>query len=170
MLRSMSRELYIIWLSFMVQMCKMMVSPGIFFNFKILIFQVVRELKGKKWPNMTKISICRALCFRNHQIGRAGGRGGGVKRAKNDPKWQKILSASLRISGTIHHMIVILGTHFSKFWFLEFWGDKRAKIALKLPISVCSVLYFRNCRLCHQNFDNNIYRCFSLFFFLNAAL
>ena len=90
MLRSMSQELYIIWLSFMVQMCKMMVSPGIFFNFKILIFQVVRELKGKKWPNMTKISICRTLCFRNHQIGRAGGEGAvlkGQKMTQNDKKF-----------------------------------------------------------------------------------
>ena len=31
----------------MVQMCKM-ISPGIFFKFKILIFQVIRGLKGQK--------------------------------------------------------------------------------------------------------------------------
>ena len=33
------------------------------------------------------------------------------KRAKNGPKWQKILSVALNISGTIHHMIVIYGAH-----------------------------------------------------------
>ena len=33
------------------------------------------------------------------------------KRAKNDSKWQKIISVTLHISGTIHHMIVINGTH-----------------------------------------------------------
>ena len=36
---------------------------------------------------------------------------------------------------------------------------------LKLPISVCFTLYFRNCRSYHQGFDNDIYRCFSLFLF-----
>ena len=39
-----------------------------------------------------------------------------------------------------------------------------AKNDLKLPISVCFALYFRNCRS-YQDFDNDIYRCFSLFFF-----
>ena len=34
----------------------------------------------------------------------------GGKRAKNGPKWQKILSVTLGISGTIYHMIVIFGT------------------------------------------------------------
>ena len=33
---------------------------------KILIFQVVKGWKGKKWPKMLKISVCRTLCFRNH--------------------------------------------------------------------------------------------------------
>ena len=33
------------------------------------------------------------------------------KKAKNRPKWQKILSVMLHISGTIHHMIVIYGIH-----------------------------------------------------------
>ena len=33
------------------------------------------------------------------------------KRAKNSPKWQNIWSVALYISGTIHHLIVIYGTH-----------------------------------------------------------
>ena len=64
--RSISQEPYIIWYSFMVQMCEMIISPGVFFNFKLLIFQVVRGWKGKKWPKMTKISVYRTLYFRNH--------------------------------------------------------------------------------------------------------
>ena len=35
----------------------------------------------------------------------------GGKKAKNSPKWQKILSVMLDILGTIYHMIVIYGTH-----------------------------------------------------------
>ena len=48
LLCSISLEPYIIWLSFMVQMCKMIISPGVFFNVKILVFQVVKGLKGQK--------------------------------------------------------------------------------------------------------------------------
>ena len=130
------------WLSFMVQMCKIIICPGVLFNFKILIYRVVRRLKGQK----------------------------------NGPKWQKILPDSLHIiSGTVHHMIVIFGTHglnddisskffhFSKFWF----RGKRAKDDVKLPISACFAPYLRNCRSCrsHQNFDNDTYRCFYFLFF-----
>ena len=32
------------------------------------------------------------------------------KRAKNIPNWQKIMSVTLDISGTVYHMIVICGT------------------------------------------------------------
>ena len=53
---------------------------------------------------------------------------------------------------------------FSKFWFFVLLGGKRAKNNVKLPISVCFALYLRNCRSYH-NFDNDISRCFSLFFF-----
>ena len=35
----------------------------------------------------------------------------GRKKAKNDPEGQKILSVTLHISGTIHHMIVIYGAN-----------------------------------------------------------
>ena len=37
------------------------------FFFKILIFLVGRRSKGKKWPKLTKNSVCCcALCLRNH--------------------------------------------------------------------------------------------------------
>ena len=63
-----SQEPYLIWLSFVVNMCKMIISPGVFVFvyvfflhiFKILIFWIVR----------------------------------GVKVQKNSPKWQKILSVT----------------------------------------------------------------------------
>ena len=35
----------------------------------------------------------------------------GGKSAKNGPKWQKIMSVKLHISGTVHHMIIVYGTH-----------------------------------------------------------
>ena len=51
---SMSQEPYIIWLSFPVHMCKMIIAPRVFSFFKSLIFQVVRGggggggVKGQK--------------------------------------------------------------------------------------------------------------------------
>ena len=46
---SISQEPYIIWFSFMVEMCKIIKSPGIdFIFFKILFFQVVRGVKRQK--------------------------------------------------------------------------------------------------------------------------
>ena len=129
-----------------------------FFNFKILIFQLVKRLKGQKMAQNDKNSCLLHLIFQEPCIiylhlwytciykriiypgiffiffllifGIIRGRGCG-KRVKSGPKWQKTLSFSLCISGTIHHMIVIYGTHvwndisrkkfyFSKFWFLRF--------------------------------------------------
>ena len=64
------------------------------------------------------------------------------KRAKIGPKWEKILSVVLYISGTIH-MIFIYVTYvqmiispsilfiFSKFWFSELSGDKTVKASPK---------------------------------------
>ena len=129
---SRSQESYIIWLSLMVQMCKYYLQMV----FSILKFWFSRLSGGWK----TKISVCRSLYFRN-QIsydlhlwytcmfkriispgiffiffvsklwfsGSLGG--GGGERAKNGPKWQKILSVSLCISGTVHHMIVSFGKY-----------------------------------------------------------
>ena len=90
----------------MVHICKIIISPGVFFSFpKFWFFRLL-------------------------------GRG---KKAKNGPKWQKILSAMLHISGTIHHMIVIYGVvhmfkmiispdfFFHFFKILIFWVVKRVK-------------------------------------------
>ena len=43
------QEPYIIWLSFMVHLCKMMISPGVFFNFSQFWFS---ELLGPKWEKI----------------------------------------------------------------------------------------------------------------------
>ena len=141
----------------MVQMCQMMIFPGVFFNFKILIFQVVRGAErtknGPKWQKVLSLAPYISGTI-YHMIFIYG-------------------TLSLCISGTVHHVIVIFGTHvyndnisrkffhFSKFWFWGFlgWG-KMAKNDLKLQISVYFALYLRNCRSYHQDFDNNIYWCF----------
>ena len=103
------QELYIIWSSFKYLQA--------FFSFfwKILILEIIREGGTGE-----------------------GGRGGGVKEQNLAQNYKKCC-VSLRISGTVHHMIIIFGTHtqnddisnnlflFLKFWFLEFLGGKRAK-------------------------------------------
>ena len=118
--------------------------------------------KGKKWPKMTKISVCHTLYFRNHisydldlwytcmykRIISPGiflfflffiffkilvfgiiRWGEGVKKAKNDPKWQKILSVSLHISEIVHHIIIWM-------WFLVH--------ICKLMISPALFFFFQN--------------------------
>ena len=66
----------------MVHMCKMIISPGIFFPI-----------------------------FQNFDFLGCHGGGGGVKGLKNGPKQQKIMSVVPYISKTIYHMIFIYGTH-----------------------------------------------------------
>ena len=134
-----SQEPYIIWLSFMVRMCKMIISWGVFFNLKFLFSRLSSGWKGKKWPKMMKflsvapyisvtiyhmIFIYSAhVCIKGEDLQgfflffiffkilifgiiRGYGGGGGVgKRAKNHPKWMKILFLSLCISGTVHPIL-----------------------------------------------------------------
>ena len=62
-----SQEPYIIWLSFMVNLCKMMISPGVFFIFSKFWFSGLLEgSKGKKQSNMKNNAVCRAPYLRNH--------------------------------------------------------------------------------------------------------
>ena len=66
---SVSQEEYSIWSSFLVHLCKMMISLSIFFHFfKILIFGIVSGLKGQKIPKMPQNSVCRASYRRNHLL------------------------------------------------------------------------------------------------------
>ena len=79
--------------------------------------------------------VCR--CNRTHQM-------------EKTAKWQKILSATLHISGILHHIIVIYGTlvwnddickcfsHFSKifiFWVIKRIGQKMVQNEKKLCLS-----------------------------------
>ena len=62
-----SQEPYIIWLSFMLHMCKMIISPGVFFSFsKFWFFGLLGGQKGKKRSQITKNSVCHASYLRNH--------------------------------------------------------------------------------------------------------
>ena len=120
---SIFQEPYIIWLLFMVHMCKMIISPSFFSILKFWFSELSGGWKGKKLSKMTNIYVCHTLYFRNHiwyhlylwytfryvqalffffnilifRIIR-GGRGGSGKRAKNGPKWQKILFVSSYIT------------------------------------------------------------------------
>ena len=63
---SISQEPYIIWLSFMVHMCKIIISPDSFFIFsKFWFFGLLGGLKCKKWSKMTKHSVHDAPYLRN---------------------------------------------------------------------------------------------------------
>ena len=136
--RSISQEPYIIWLSFMVYICKMIISSGVFFIFsKFWFSRLSWGWKDKKWPKMTKIPVCCSLYFRNHiaydlnlwytcmyeriispdifliflksfdfRDHWEGGWGG--KKAKNGPKWQKVI-----LSHLISHKVYIIWL-----WFL----------------------------------------------------
>ena len=54
---SISQEPYIIWFSFLIHLCKMMVRPGIFSFFKIMIFRAVRGVKEQKMVQNDKKSF-----------------------------------------------------------------------------------------------------------------
>ena len=145
LLHSISQGPYKIWLSFMVQMCKMVISSGVFFSFKILIFWFVRGLKRLKVNQNDKGFCLSHLVFQNH------------------------ISYDLDLWYTCMYKRIISPGIFLFFIFFQNFNfrDKRAKNEGKLPISVFYALYLRNCRFrsYHWDFVNDIYRCFSLFFF-----
>ena len=66
LLHSIFQEPYIIWLSFMVHTCKVIISSGIIFIFSdFLFFELLGGWKGGKWSKMTKNYVCCTLYFRN---------------------------------------------------------------------------------------------------------
>ena len=130
-----SQEQYSQWSWFLVHLCKMMITPGFFSFFCYFQFLAFRGQKAKKWPKMTKKSVCCNWYLRNHisddcnlwytcvkwwclqgfasffqifDFGLLEGRRD--KRAKNGPKWEKILCVTFHIS-IIHYMILIYGSH-----------------------------------------------------------
>ena len=66
LLHFISLKPYIIWLSFMVHLCKMMMSPGVVVIFKkIVIFWLVRGVKGQNITRKDKKFCCTSY-LRNH--------------------------------------------------------------------------------------------------------
>ena len=62
-----SQEQYSIWSSFLVHLCKMMMSLDIVSVFsKFWFFRLLGGWKGKKWSKMTKNSVCHAQYLGNH--------------------------------------------------------------------------------------------------------
>ena len=86
---SISQEPYIIWLSFMVHLCKMIISPAGSFSF----FQDF---------DSPGVFLILKFDFPGCPV---------AERAKNCPKWQKFLSVVPYILGTTYHMIFIYGAH-----------------------------------------------------------
>ena len=101
LMRLVSQDPYMVWLSFMLHLCKMIISPGSFsIFFKILIFWVARGVKGQK-------------------------------AVRNDKKFCPLDSISqepymIRLSFMVHmcKIIISLGMFFifSKFWFFGLLG------------------------------------------------
>ena len=142
---SISQEPHIIWLSFMVHICKMIISLGVFLvgfqNFDFLGCQ--EGWKGKKMPKMTNfLSVTSYIsgtiyhmifiygthvCIKGWYLWAFFIFSKGIKGQKW-PKMTKNLSASLCISETIH-LIVIFGAqnddipsnYFHFFKILIFW-------------------------------------------------
>ena len=100
---SISQEPYIIWFSFMIHICKTIISPGIFFIFsKIWFSGSSGGSKSKKWPKMTTNSVLHVI-FQDPWIISSSFIVDMCKRiifpdiffsifemAKNDPKWKKL--------------------------------------------------------------------------------
>ena len=68
---SVSQKPYIIWLPFMVHMCKVIISPGGFFIFSKFWFSgsIGKEgwgVKGRKTVQKTKNYVCDTPYLRNH--------------------------------------------------------------------------------------------------------
>ena len=120
-----SLELYIIWLAFMVHMCKMIISPEFFFHFfKMLIFWVVRGVKRHKLVQMTKNSVHHASYLRNHS-------------SHDCHLWYTFVKSYIISSGV---MFI-----FPKFWFSgSVWGQKGKKWSRMTKTSVCCTAYLRN--------------------------
>ena len=67
LLHPISQEPFIIWFSFMMHICKMIISAGFYFIFsKFWFFGLFNGINSKKWSKMTKNSVHCALYVKNH--------------------------------------------------------------------------------------------------------
>ena len=166
-----SQEPYIKWSSFMVHICKRIISPGfvyIFYQFKF--WGSIAGQKGKKWSKTTKKYVCCTSYLRRYTshdchfwykilILRVVRGLKGQKTAQNDKKfclsqfisqepcliwlWFLVHMCKMMISRAFFFLILIL-------W--AFRRGKRAKNDPLLLISVFYTLYLKNCRSYHQGF------------------
>ena len=63
-----SQEQCSIWSQFLLYLCKMMISPGVFLIFQNFDFSGLQGVKGQKWSKMAKNSVCRTRYLRNHTL------------------------------------------------------------------------------------------------------
>ena len=105
----------------------------------------------------------------------------GVKRAKNSPKWEiTITSVTHHISGTVHHLIIIFGTHFkmmispglfffifSKFWFFRVLGELKGKNSPKWEITIASVTDHISGTIHHLS-DHNFWYTYAKWWYLQG--
>ena len=105
-----SQELYIIWLWFLVHMCKMMISPAIFFLFfKILVFRVFQSLSInaiRKFWGVPTVFTC--VWFFS--------------------KWRAVVTS---FSSDIHSKVQILFKEINKLYLLNNTIDDEKEIYLK---------------------------------------
>ena len=150
---------------------------------KFWFFRLSGSWKGKKWPKMTKNSVCLTPYLRNHTSYDCDFWYTCVKWLYfqqiisffnilifENFRWIKrqkmTLTLSQRRSISYRNQSIDLQSK-SIDWFLYDIGLRHERV--KLAISVCFALYLRNCRSYHQDFDNDICKCFS-FFLKNATL
>ena len=115
LLHSISQEPYYIWLSFMVQMCKVIIFQGVFFNVKILIFQVIKVLKGEKMAQNEENFCLLHLIFQ-------------------EPYNHIYHIIFIYCFTCIYKKIIspgIVFIFFSKFWFLGSLGGRRGGVLVK---------------------------------------
>ena len=144
LLSSISQEPSIIWLSFMVHKCKMIISPGIFFIFsKFWFFGLLGGSKGRKWSKITKkcpscifsqepYIICLKgqylqICLHFFQILIFGVNSGvkGQKMTQSDKKWCLLHSISqgayIIWSWLLVHMCKMMTSQDASFIVSKFW-------------------------------------------------
>ena len=125
LLHSISQEPYIIWLSFMVHMCKMIISPGLVFIFsKFSFFKLSGGYKDKNWSKMTKNSVCCTPYLRNCT-------------SYDCHLWYTFVKWSY--PQVFFHFFKIL-----IFWVHRGWGEECKKQSRMTKKSVCHVPYLRN--------------------------
>ena len=130
----------------MVHMCKMIISPqAVFFFFKILIFWVVRLVKGQKMVQNVKKSVCCTQYLRNHI-------------SYDHHLWYT------SVKWWYLHACLLF---FSKFWFSKLLGGEMAKKWSKMTKNyVYRAQYLRNQTYDHHLWYTSVKWCLAEVFFI----